>query len=60
MATFCSMAPIPRIEPMAPEVAWEKTFQVTKPTKNHTANTPAWPLPMGGALARKMTEKTML
>ena len=60
MKTFCSMAPMPRIEPIPPIVTWEKVFQTTRPTKNHAAKTPSSPFPIGGAWARKMTEKTVL
>ncbi len=35
-------------------------FQTTRPTKNQTAKTPSSPLPIGGAWARKITEKTVL
>ncbi len=50
---------MPRIELIpAPEI-WEKTFQVTSPQKNQAANTD-WPLPIGGACARKITENTTL
>ena len=50
MKTFCSIPPMPRIEPIPPIVTWEKVFQTTRPTKNHAAKTPCIAVAHGGRL----------